>query len=304
MSDLPPSVDVLKKGSPSLAGLFEQACRGARSDAPLLILGEPGTGRTALARALHAASERREGTLIEVDPGALPSSLFESEFFGHAAGAFTGADRDVEGRVARAAGGSLLLDHVEETPIEAQPKLLRLLAESRYAPLGGQEVTADVRFLTIGSEDLPQRAETGTFRSDLYFRLEVVTFRVPPLRERMSDLESLLEFFLLDLARRFGRGTLGLAPEAREWMGAYSWPGNLRELRNVLEREVLLSRGETMNPAAPAGSSGKLRSLFEMEREQIVRALQYTRGHQGRAAEILGISRKALWEKRRRHDLP
>ena len=304
MSMFPPPVDLLRRASPSLEGLLEQACRGAASDAPLLILGEPGTGRTALARALHAASARRDQPLVEVDPGSLPSTLFESEFFGHVSGAFTGAESGLEGRVARAEGGSLLLDHIEETPIGAQPKLLRLLAEHRYAPLGGQDTEADVRFLAIASEDLPRRMESGAFRSDLFFRLEVLTLRLPPLRERMSDLPALLDFFLGDLARRFGRDMPRVSGDARAWMDGYSWPGNLRQLRNLLEREVVLSTSDIINPAAPGHTGGRPQSLVEIEKTQILRALEYARGHQGRAAEILGISRKSLWEKRKRYGLP
>jgi DNA-binding NtrC family response regulator len=234
----------------------------------------------------------------------VPSTLFESEFFGHMEGAFTGAERRAEGRVARANGGSLLLDHVEETPIAAQAKLLRLLAEQRYAPLGGTDRSADVRFLTIGVDDLARRAESGTFRPDLYFRLEVLTLRLPPLRERMEDLPSLLQHFLTDLGERFGRPGLDLEDGARSWMESYSWPGNLRELRNVLEREIVMSEKVVLAPPPPSRSGARPRSLAEVEREQIVRALRFTRGHQGRAAEILGISRKSLWERRRRLGLP
>jgi DNA-binding NtrC family response regulator len=301
---LAPPVDLLRRASPSLEGLLDRACRGAASDAPLLILGESGTGRTALARALHAASARRDKPLVEVDPGSLPSTLFESEFFGHVAGAFTGAESSLDGRVARAEGGSLLLDHIEETPVGAQPKLLRLLAERRFAPLGGQDTEADVRFLAIASEDLPRRVDTGAFRTDLFYRLEVLTLRLPPLRERMGDLPALLGFFLGDLAQRFGRDIPRVSSAAYAWMESYSWPGNLRQLRNLLEREVVLSTSEIIDPAAPEQAGGLPRSLVEIEKAQILRALEHTRGHQGRAAEILGISRKSLWEKRKRYNLP
>jgi DNA-binding NtrC family response regulator len=170
--------------------------------------------------------------------------------------------------------------------------------------LGGTERTADVRFLAVGPEDLPQRVEAGSFRADLYYRLEVLTLRLPPVKERAVDIPSLLHHFLEDLGERLGRPKLRLTAEARHWMGDYSWPGNLREMRNLLERTAILTSRETIDPEPPTAFEQKPRTLVETEREQILKALAYTRGHQGRAAQVLGISRKALWEKRRRHGLP
>ncbi len=290
--------------SPSLRERLPGVERAAASEATVLVLGEPGCGRSSLARALHAASRRAAGPLEEVDPGSVPSSLFESELFGHVVGAFTGAESARSGRVARADGGSLLIDHVEEIPLASQPKLLRLLAERRYAPLGGQELEADVRFLAVGAADLPRRVTGGAFREDLFFRLEVLTFVVPPVRERRQDIPAMLDFFLSDLGERFGRAGLALSDAARDWMGHYGWPGNLREMRNVLERAIILGDDGPLDPPQPASAEERPQSLRELEREHIVRALAYTRGHQGRAAELLGISRKSLWEKRRRHGIP
>ncbi len=298
------ALEILQRASPSLEPVWTAAARAARSEAPILVLGEPGTGRSTLARALHAASRRAEGPLVEVDAGSIPAALFESELFGHVPGAFTGAEEKTEGRVARAAAGSLLLDHVEEIPLGTQPKLLRLLAEGRYAPLGGREVEADARFLAVAPDDLPQRVEKGRFRADLYYRLEVVTLRLPPLRERRADLPATFEYFLADLGERFGRPGLELTERARAWMLEHSWPGNLRELRNVLERELVLKDEGPLDPAPSQGTDERPSSLAECERREILKALAYTRGHQGRAAELLGISRKALWEKRKRYGLP
>lgn len=295
----------LLREQPALGEALRGAERAAATDAPLLILGEPGTGRSTLARAFHAASPRAGGPLVEVDPGAIPSPLFESELFGYRAGAFTGAARSGEGRVAQAEGGTLLLDHVEELPLAAQPKLLRLLAERRYAPLGGAETAADVRFLAVGSEDLPGRVERGAFRPDLFYRLEVVTFRLPPLRDRRRDLPAIVDHLLADLGDRLGRPGLALAPPAREWILEHPWPGNLRQLRNVLERGAILAGDGPVDPPPPADlADGRPRPLIEVEKEQIRNALAYTRGHQGRAADLLGISRKALWEKRKRYGIP
>jgi two-component system NtrC family response regulator len=304
----PLSLDRLLADFPALAARLRGAERAAATEAPVLILGESGSGRSTLARALHGASRRAGGPLAEVDPGAIPSTLFESEFFGYRAGAFSGADQAAAGRVARAEGGTLLLDHVEELPLHSQGKLLRLLAERRYSPLGGAEVAADVRFLAIGCEDLPERVARETFRADLFYRLEVVAFRVPPLRERRADLPAILDRLLADLGERLGILEPALSAAARAWMLDYPWPGNLRELRNTLERSLVLAGAEggaPIDPTAPEGSLAAVpRPLLEVEKEQIRNALAYTRGHQGQAADLLGISRKALWEKRRRYGIP
>jgi len=277
----------------------------------VLLLGEPGSGRSTVARALHAGSRRAAGALVEVDVASLPSSLFESEIFGYRAGAFTGADWAVDGRVARAEGGTLVLDQVEELPVAVQGKLLRLLAERRYAPLGGAEVEADVRFVAIATEDLPLRVARGAFRQDLFYRLEVLAFRLPPLRERQADLPAIVAHLLVDLGERFGRPGLTLAPGALAWFRDYAWPGNLRELRNLLERSLVMSAAGPHGPNPPLDPpppreaiESQPRPLLEVEKDEIRRALAYTRGNQRQAAELLGISRKALWEKRKRYGIP
>jgi DNA-binding NtrC family response regulator len=290
---------------PDLAESLRGIERAAATEAPVLLLGEAGSGRSTVARAVHGASPRSVGPLVEVDPGSVPSSLFESELFGYRAGAFTGAEQAREGRVARAEGGTLVLDHVEELPLPAQPKLLRLVAERRYSPLGGPETEAHVRFVAIGSEDLPRRVAREAFRADLFYRLEVLAFRLPPLRERRADLPAVLDHLLADLGERFGHPKAVLAPRARAWMLQHSWPGNLRQIRNTLERGLILAAGGPVDPPQPEGlPESRPRPLLEVEKEQIRNALAYTRGHQGRAAELLGISRKALWEKRRRYGIP
>ncbi len=295
----------LARTCPSLAGLLEAVQKAARTPSPVLLLGEAGSGRSTLARAVHRSSLRRGGPLVEVDPGAIPTTLFESDLFGYEAGAFTGAESAEAGRVERARGGTLILDHVEELPLGTQPKLLRLLAEQRFTPLGGRERAADVRFVAVGSEDLEQRIARGAFRQDLFYRLEVLSFRIPPLRERRRDLPSICDHLLAELCERFARPPMGLADRARRWMLDYDWPGNLRQVRNVLERALVMNDVGPLDPPPPKGEEAdRPRSLAEVEAREIRRALAYSRGHQGRAAEILGISRKALWEKRKRHGIP
>lgn len=299
---------------PDLAAALPNLDRVAASVAPCLIVGEPGTGRSSLARWIHHHSPRADGPWIEIDPGTVAASLFESELFGHLAGSFTGAQSAAPGRVARAEGGSFLLDHVEELPLALQPKLLRLLAEGRFRPVGGDERSCDVRFLAVGAEDLEGRVARGAFRRDLYFRLEVLALRIPPLRQRRRDMEGLIDSVLFDLGERLARPGLRLSRAAREWMVGYHWPGNLRQLRNVLERALILTSRGPLSPPRPADFDLDLdsdsargprpRTLIETEAREIRRALAYSRGHQGRAAKLLGISRKSLWERRRRHGIP
>lgn len=291
--------------SPSLRPLLRGIDKAAATDASVLILGEPGTGRSSLARALHFASPRRAKSLVEVDPAVVPATLFDADLFGFKKGAFTGAAEDTAGRVARAEGGSLVLDHLEDLPLPAQPKLLRLLSERRYTPLGGRERSADVRFVGLAPADLGERVRAGLFRGDLFFRLEVMAFRLPPLRERRADLPWLIDSLLADLAARHGRNQPELAPRALSWMQTHGWPGNLRELRNCLERALVMSEGGPLDPErlAQAGEA-RPRTLAAVEQEEIRKALAFCRGHQGQAAELLGISRKALWEKRKRFGIP
>ena len=295
------TLERLVGSSAAMARALRGAERAALSSSAALILGEPGTGRTSLARALHEANEDRAGRLVEVDVGTIPSTLFESELFGYRAGAFSGANRDYAGRVARAGGGTLLLDHVEELPLETQPKLLRLLAEGTYTPLGGRDVSAETRVIAIASQELQERIRRGLFREDLFYRLDVLSFVMPPLRRRLEDLDALVTEILDDMSRRFERPGLAIDPEAMEWMRRYSWPGNLRQLKNVLERQMVLQSTPQLNPEPPGDSSGERpRRLRDAELDELRKALAYTRGHQGRAAALLGISRKSLWEKRRR----
>jgi DNA-binding NtrC family response regulator len=298
------SLDALVESSPGLGRALRGIDRAAASSAPVLIVGESGTGRSLLAQLVHRASARPAGPLVEVDLAAIPTDLFESELFGHREGAFTGATGNHPGRVGRAQGGTLVLDQIEEVPLEVQPKLLRLVSERRFSPLGGTERAADVRLVSIGSPDLKERVARGALREDLFYRLEVLAFRLPSLRERREDLPRLVDAVLEDLCARLSRPVPEVGESALAWMLEYNWPGNLRQLRNVLERALILPGDGPLAPRPPQDAEAAPRSLEAVEREQIVRALRYTRGRQGRAAELLGISRKTLWEKRRRYGLP
>lgn len=300
------SLDTLLVASPSLKETLRGIERAARTDTPILILGESGTGRSSLARAIHRAGSRSAGPLVEVDPGVVPAELFESDLFGYRAGAFTGAESHTSGRVEQAQQGTLVLDHVEGLPLAVQPKLLRLLAERRFAPLGGTERSADVRFVATGATDLRRRVDTGAFRADLFFRLDVVAFELPPLRRRTGDLPSIVDYLLTDLSRRLQRPEPPeLSAAALDWMRDYRWPGNLRQVRNLLEREMILNSEGPLDPEPPSDALERRPcSLEELEKEHILRTLAYTRGRQGKAADILGISRKSLWEKRKRYGLP
>ena len=277
--------------------------RAAGSESPVLILGEAGTGRSSLARSLHQASPRRDQVMVEIDVASLPSDLFESELFGHGKGAFTGAEQAQVGKIQRADGGTVLLDHVEDIPLYSQPKLLRLLSEKRFSPIGLDEVSIDVRFIAIGSEDLSWRVQQGMFRRDLYHRLDVVTLRLPTVWEQRDNIPKIIDRLIADLRDRLGRRELHLSESAMAWMRDYRWPGNLREMRNVLERDAILNASKILDPAPP-NQGDRPQPLRQVEREEILKALAYSRGHQGKAAALLGISRKALWQKRRRFDLP
>jgi DNA-binding NtrC family response regulator len=303
--------------SPAMVQLMERIGIVARSEAPVLIAGESGTGKELVARLLHLGSARKPQPFIAVNCAALPESLLEAELFGHERGAFTGAIKKRDGRFKLADGGTLFLDEVGEIPAAAQAKLLRVLQEGTIEPLGSSTAfPVNVRILAATHQNLKQLIAAGRFREDLYYRLNVLDLAIPPLRERPGDLPLLLEYFL----RRFtqnGNELPSVTPRAYAALARYPFPGNVRELAHAVERAVVLSRGReidvehlppdisgwTVDPGDPADLRPLAAAMADFERSYILRALSLTGGRKTRAAELLGISRKNLWEKLRAHHI-
>jgi DNA-binding NtrC family response regulator len=308
----PPAL--LDSRSPAMLCLLETARRVADSDVTVLLLGESGTGKNVLARAIHEWSPRRVGPLVTVACTTLAEHLLESELFGHVKGAFTGAWKDKPGRLEAAAGGTVFLDEVGELPGELQAKLLRFLEERRFERVGeGRTLEVDARIVAATNRDLEGEVRAGRFRSDLYYRLAVVPLRLPPLRERREDLDLLVEHLLSTLAAKHRRRAPRLEPAARDALGAHSWPGNVRELANALERALVLSRGDAIRAEdlpdavvappreAPSPPDGSL-SLEEVERRHVQQVLASSTTLEEAAAR-LGIDPTTLWRKRKRWGL-
>jgi DNA-binding NtrC family response regulator len=293
----------------------------APTDSTVLITGESGTGKEILARHIHRLSEREPMPFVSINCGALPENLLESELFGHVKGSFTGAVRDKDGLLVAAKGGTFFLDEVGEMSPGLQVKFLRALQEREVVPVGATEpVKIDVRIIAATNRDLEQEIRRGTFRSDLYYRLNVITLHLPPLRERMEDIPLLAEHFLASFAQRKGNGGNGramrLGPEGLEALQRYDWPGNVRELENALERAAILSRGDVIaaealpgriqDPApAPLVSdrSPANPTLELIERAYILWVLESEGGNKARAAEVLGIDPSTLYRKLNRYGM-
>jgi DNA-binding NtrC family response regulator len=284
----------------------------ARSDSPILITGESGTGKELLARAVHRQSDRRRGRWVPINCGAVTESLLESELFGHRKGAFTGAMIDKKGLLEEADGGVLFLDEIGEMPAGMQVRLLRFLQGGEMRRIGETTMRrADVRLVSATHRNLEQEVALGRFREDLYYRINVVEVRIPPLRERVEDIPALAAFILARTAARMRSEVRGFSQGALALMTAYSWPGNVRELQNAIERALNLATGPdilesdlptsiTIGAAAPAlQAPTNLLEPAEDERARIVSALERMRWNQSRTAESLGISRTTLWRKLR-----
>jgi two-component system response regulator HydG len=289
----------------------------APADSTVLITGESGTGKEVVARYIHSLSERVDGPFISINCGALPENLLESELFGHLEGSFTGAVRDRDGLLVAAGGGTFFLDEVGEMPPSLQVKLLRAVQEREVVPVGATEpVPIDVRIIAATNRDLEDEVRRGSFRSDLYYRLNVISLHLPPLRERVADIPLLAEHFLQALSERDGERRFSLSDAALELLKRYDWPGNTRELENALERAAVLTRGEVIEvDALPARvvedrpmplvdeRPAENPTLEIIERAYILWVLQSEGGNKARAAEVLGIDPSTLYRKLNRYGI-
>lgn len=302
-----PEID-LETGSESMQKTLEVAFKAADSDATVLLLGESGTGKSLLARALHQRSPRANGAFVTVSCPSLSRELLESELFGHVKGAFTGAHSDSKGKVAAADGGTLFLDEIGDLPLEIQAKLLRLLQEREYERVGeAKPRRANLRVISATNRDLAAAVRDGKFREDLFYRLNVISLRLPALRERVQDIERLALLHLNFIASHAGKKARSFSPGALAAMQSYGWPGNLRELRNVIERAVILSEGEviesadlseTIQPTSEIRLGGRF-TFEEIEAEHIRRLVDSTSTLE-EAAKILDVDPATLYRKRKR----
>ncbi len=294
--------------------LLEMISYVAPTEATVLVTGESGTGKELVAAELHSNSERSNGPFIRVNCAALAESLLESELFGHEKGAFTGADRERDGKFVQAAGGTLFLDEIGETSHAMQVKMLRVLQEQELQRVGGEEtIKTDARIIAATNRDLEKEVRKGNFREDLYYRLNVVTVHVPPLRDRGDDIALLVDFFVKKFAEKNNRKVEGIAPECLQLLSSYTWPGNVRELENAIERGVILMRGEHLTEKSlplpilkqnvKSGSAvSQATSLQEVEKQQILKTLEETGGNKSEAARRLGVTRKTLLNKLQKYE--
>jgi DNA-binding NtrC family response regulator len=296
--------------SPSLRRVLEVATQAAPSTATVLILGESGTGKELLARYIHGKSSRASGPFVAVNCSAIPESILEAELFGHERGAFTGAVGRREGRFARARGGTLFLDEIGELAPAVQVKLLRVLQEGEYEPVGGDTVRADVRIVAATNRDLQAEVEAGRFREDLFYRLNVIAITAPALRTRREDIPLLVDHFLGVYCHKNGRPRLSVPDEVRARLLDYAWPGNVRELENLVERAAVLCRGDAIGledlpqavaraeQSGPSALSIAIGTPLEEVEERLIReTLKHTAGDKVLAAQLLGISTRTIYRK-------
>lgn len=303
----------LAGSTPAMQRVIELITKVAPTDSTILLLGESGTGKEVFANSIHRLSRRREMPFIAINCAALPESLLESELFGHVKGAFTGADSDKRGLFEEADGGTIFLDEIGDMALVTQAKLLRVLQNGEVRPVGASQIgRADVRIIAATNKDLAQAVQGNRFREDLYFRLNVITIRIPPLRERMDALPILVSRFIAHYNRKFGKQIQGLDEHAANLLRTYEFPGNVRELESIIAHSVILADADEIRPrdlpdqvrfggqprlALTHESGSRILSLAEMEKRHILHALEACRGNQTIASRHLGISRSTLWRK-------
>jgi len=302
--------------SKAMQMIYETIESVAKSDANVLIIGESGTGKELIANAIHFNSLRADHEFVKINCSALPKELIEAELFGYVKGAFTGAIANRTGLIEQARGGSLLLDEIGEMPIELQPKLLRVLEERRFRPVGSAETfEADFRLICATNREPREAIREGLMREDLFYRVSTITINVPPLRERSEDLQLLTDFFFTRFNEKYNRPLLGFSQAAYQRVFSHRWPGNVRELQNAIERAVLLAKGSRIEPedlpfGDQSGEQGQSSfyvppnmTLEEIERLVIAQTLERTHGNKQAAAQVLGIYRPRLYSKIRKYGI-
>jgi two-component system nitrogen regulation response regulator NtrX len=306
-----------------MKALRQQLALAAPTTGRVLIYGESGTGKEVVAHALHNLSPRAEQLFVEVNCAAIPEELIESELFGHVKGSFTGALEDKTGKFEQAHEGTLFLDEVGDMSLRTQSKVLRVIEEQRFTPVGSaNNLTVDVRVIAATNKNLEEEIQKGNFREDLFYRLNVIPFYVPPLRDHPEDIPALANYFLAEFARAYGRRPKHFSESAMEILVAYRWPGNVRELKNLVERLVIMVAGEKIErrhlpptlyhdharSGAGKGSGAGFSSLQEAraayEREYILRKLEENQGNVSRTAEVLGLERSHLYRKMKSLGIP
>jgi two-component system response regulator HydG len=299
--------------SPAMEKVKEMKAMVAPTESTVLLQGESGTGKGLVARKIHEMSRRQAGPFISVDCGSLVSTIFESELFGHIKGSFTGADKTQYGKFEMAQRGTLFFDEISNISLEIQAKLLRAVEEKSISKVGDHKVVnVDIRLISATNRDLEKAVAQGLFRADLFFRLNVVSIHLPPLRERREDIPLLMKYFLNRFRRREGKIIEGFSPNAMKALTEYHWPGNVRELENTVERLVVFARDRTITTQDLAYSNTVLSSmpmkdplcLEEMERLHIIKVLELTEGNKTRSARLLGIDRKTLRMKMKKYKIP
>src|SRR5689334_16338086 len=303
-----------------MKALRQQIGLMAPTNGRVLIFGESGTGKELVARAIHAESARRDAMFVEVNCAAIPEDLIESELFGHRKGSFSGAGADKEGKFQKAHAGTLFLDEVGDMSLKTQAKVLRTLDEQSFTPVGGDEaVTVDVRVIAATNHDLEEEISKGNFREDLFYRLNVIPFYVPPLRERLEDVPLLVRYFLKDFSSQYSRKTKEITDDAIDALMRYAWPGNVRELRNVIERIVIMNptvarldrkhlpplvyrEGSRKNSGDGFSTLHQARAAYE--RDYILKTLDQNHGNVSRTAEVLGLERSHLYRKMKTLGIP